>query len=166
MLRALLGQFGEGAQGGQHRFFRVGDAGQRGSGLVEVLRGSSSQRAHVVDEGGGQQARVAFQAFGVEARSADAREFGDFRRDFDHLADVHAGLGAPGKKDGFCWLKSGRKSTLVRRFNAGDELGACLAMLSWVKAGGQYSRGLFNRRWQEYQLCIEGAAQWNTGGRR
>ena len=82
------------------------------------------------------------------------------------LMAVNTGLGAPGKADGWCWLKSGRKSTLVRRFNAGDEGGACLAMLAWVNAGGRYSQGLFNRRWQEYQLCIEGTLNWSMGGPR
>lgn len=82
------------------------------------------------------------------------------------LMAVNIGLGAPGKADGWCWLKSGRKSTLVRRYNAGDEGGACLAMLQWVRAGGGYSQGLFNRRWKEYQLCIEGTVRWNTGGVR
>lgn len=76
------------------------------------------------------------------------------------LMAVNTGLGAPKKADGFCWLKSGRKSTLARRFNAGDEFGACLAMLSWTKVNGKYVRGLFNRRWQEYQLCIGGTSNW------
>lgn len=81
------------------------------------------------------------------------------------LMAVNTGLGAPRKKDGFCWLKSGRKSTLARRFNAGDEFGACLAMLSWTKVNGKYVRGLFNRRWQEYQLCIGGTSSQASGSR-
>ena len=66
----------------------------------------------------------------------------------------NVGLGAPGKADGFCYLKSGRLSTIVTRYNRGDKLGACLAIFQWVKAKGKYVQGLHNRREKEYQSCI------------
>ena len=105
-------------------------------------------------------------AFGQGVLDCLDREPSQGQYDAWVLMALNTGLGAPGKKDGWCWLKSGRKSTLVRRFNAGDELGACLAGLSWVKVGGQYSQGLFNRRWAEYQLCIAGTSRWGSGGPR
>lgn len=82
------------------------------------------------------------------------------------LMAYNTGLGKAGKADGFCEAKRGGPSTLVRRYNAGDEGGACLAMLRWVNAGGAYSRGLFNRRWQEYNMCLDGTYTWNAGGVR
>ncbi len=72
------------------------------------------------------------------------------------LMAYNTGLGKSGAADGFCYLKRGGPSTVVRRYNAGDELGACLAMLAWVTVKGRYVQGLFNRRWQEYLLCVAG----------
>lgn len=106
------------------------------------------------------------EAFGQGVLDCLDREPTQGQYDAWVLMSLNTGLGAPGKADGWCWLKSGRKSTLARRYNAGDELGACLAMLQWTRAGGAYSQGLFNRRWKEYQMCIEGTARWNTGGVR
>lgn len=45
-------------------------------------------------------------------------------------------------------------STLVRKLNAGDYLGACQEILRWNKFKGRELRGLTNRRQAEYQLCI------------
>ena len=72
---------------------------------------------------------------------------------FTSLA-YNVGLGAPGKADGFCYLKSGRMSTIVTRYNSGDKMGACLAIFQWVKVKGKYVQGLHNRREKEYQACI------------
>lgn len=45
-------------------------------------------------------------------------------------------------------------STLVRKLNASDYLGACKEILRWNRAGGQIVRGLDNRRKDEYKKCI------------
>ena len=45
-------------------------------------------------------------------------------------------------------------STLVRKLNAGDYMGACQEILRWNKFKGRELRGLTNRRQAEYQLCI------------
>lgn len=50
------------------------------------------------------------------------------------------------------------KSTLVRKANAGDLLGACNELPRWNKAGGIVWPGLVNRRAAERDLCLEGAA--------
>jgi lysozyme len=47
-------------------------------------------------------------------------------------------------------------STAVRRWNAGDRVGACDAFLMWNKAGGKPVKGLTLRREAERQLCLEG----------
>lgn len=52
---------------------------------------------------------------------------------------------------GFC------RSTVARRFNAGDWRGGCDAMLMWDKAGGRKVRGLTRRREKERALCMRGA---------
>ena len=47
------------------------------------------------------------------------------------------------------------KSTVVRRFNAGDKAGACDAILMWNRAGGKVVQGLTNRRKQEREICLK-----------
>lgn len=49
-----------------------------------------------------------------------------------------------------------RRSTALRRLNAGDVAGACEALTWWNRAGGRQVRGLVNRRADEYRLCMEG----------
>lgn len=46
------------------------------------------------------------------------------------------------------------KSTVVKRFNAGDYEGACDAFLMWDKFQGKPLRGLTLRREQERRLCL------------
>lgn len=50
-------------------------------------------------------------------------------------------------------------STLIRKANAGDLLGACDELLRWNRAGGRVVRGLTNRRAAERELCLEGVAE-------
>lgn len=47
------------------------------------------------------------------------------------------------------------KSTLVKRFNAGNIEGAADAFLMWVKAGGKTLKGLVNRRHDERRLFLK-----------
>lgn len=51
---------------------------------------------------------------------------------------------------GFC------RSTVARRFNAGDWRGGCNAFYSWRYAGGKELRGLANRRRDEIAVCLTG----------
>jgi lysozyme len=48
------------------------------------------------------------------------------------------------------------RSTVARRFNAGDWRGGCDAFLMWRFAGGREVRGLLNRRRDERALCLSG----------
>lgn len=50
-----------------------------------------------------------------------------------------------------------KKSTLLRRLNAGDTPGACDQLRRWVYAGGQKWKGLMNRREIEREVCMMGA---------
>ena len=45
-------------------------------------------------------------------------------------------------------------STLVRKLNAGDYIGACQQILVWDKFKGKPLRGLTIRRQQEHQQCM------------
>jgi lysozyme len=46
------------------------------------------------------------------------------------------------------------KSTLVKKFNAGDTAGACNELTRWVYAGGKKLPGLVARREKEKELCL------------
>lgn len=65
----------------------------------------------------------------------------------------NTGPGAPGIKDGFAWLKSGRHSTLLLHLQAGRVAEACAQLTRWTRAGGRELRGLVLRRQAERQLC-------------
>lgn len=49
------------------------------------------------------------------------------------------------------------RSTLVRKANAGDLVGACHELPRWNRAGGRVWRGLTNRRLSERIMCLEAA---------
>lgn len=49
------------------------------------------------------------------------------------------------------------KSSLLKRLNAGDYVGACNGMTAWTYAGGRYVQGLANRRKVEQRLCLKGS---------
>lgn len=48
------------------------------------------------------------------------------------------------------------KSTMLRRFNAGDYTGGCKEMRRWVYAKGKFFRGLERRRIAESEMCLSG----------
>ena len=47
------------------------------------------------------------------------------------------------------------RSTLVRKANAGDLIGACNELPRWNRSGGQVIRGLSNRRGAERAMCLD-----------
>lgn len=49
------------------------------------------------------------------------------------------------------------ESTLARKAQAGNLIGACTEMLKWDHAGGKVIPGLTFRRNQEYAICLDGA---------
>ena len=48
------------------------------------------------------------------------------------------------------------RSTVARRFNAGQWRAGCDAFLMWDKAGGKVVKGLTRRREAERQVCLKG----------
>lgn len=48
------------------------------------------------------------------------------------------------------------RSTVARRFSAGDWKGACDGFLAWKYAGGRVVQGLVNRRKVERKICLRG----------
>ncbi|MBT9176720.1 MAG: Lysozyme RrrD [Firmicutes bacterium] len=67
-----------------------------------------------------------------------------YQHEYDAAVQLSYNIGATA----FC------NSTVVRRFNAEDYIGACDAFLMWNKAGGRVVQGLVNRREAERQLCL------------
>lgn len=78
------------------------------------------------------------------------------QHEFDAYVSLayNVGPGRAGVKDGFCELKRGGPSTIVRRLLAGDYAGACDAILSWDKFQGKPLRGLTLRRQRERAQCL------------
>jgi len=68
----------------------------------------------------------------------------------------NVGPGRKGVKDGFATLKSGNKSTMLKKLLSGDIEGACYELPYWNHAGGKYNRGVMNRRIKELRQCLEG----------
>ncbi|WP_313073420.1 glycoside hydrolase family protein [Melaminivora sp.] len=80
------------------------------------------------------------------------------QHEFDAFVSLayNVGPGKAGVKDGFCELKRGGPSTIVRRLLAGDYAGACRAILDWDKFQGRPLRGLTLRRERESTQCLGG----------
>lgn len=55
-----------------------------------------------------------------------------------------------------CGVAGIGRSTAMKRLNAGDIKGACVALTWWNKAGGRTIRGLTNRRTEDYGYCMVG----------
>ena len=70
-----------------------------------------------------------------------------------HLT-FNIGAGKEGVKDGFCYVKRGGNSTIVRRLKAGDYKGACEGIMAWNKQNGKEVRGLTIRRAKERDECL------------
>jgi lysozyme len=66
------------------------------------------------------------------------------QREFDAAVLITFNIGI----EAFC------RSTIARRFNAGDYAGACDAFLMWDKFQGRTLRGLTIRRERERALCL------------
>jgi len=49
-----------------------------------------------------------------------------------------------------------RQSTLLKKINAGDTVGACNELRLWTYAGGKQWKGLMNRREIERDVCLWG----------
>ena len=47
------------------------------------------------------------------------------------------------------------KSTLVKKLNVGDYVGACEQIKRWNRSGGKVMNGLVKRRQKEYELCVK-----------
>ena len=56
-------------------------------------------------------------------------------------------------------VKAFTNSTLLKKLNSGDRVGACNELLRWNKANGRALNGLTKRRQEENKLCLEGVAE-------
>jgi lysozyme len=78
------------------------------------------------------------------ARCVDMNKLSDGQR--VAFVDVAYNIGVPA----FCG------SSMARRANAGDLVGACNALLLWNRAAGREVAGLTRRRQRERELCLKG----------
>lgn len=78
------------------------------------------------------------------------------QHEFDAFVSLayNVGPGKAGVKDGFCELKRGGPSTIVRRLLAGEYEQACRGILAWDKFQGRALRGLTLRREREARQCL------------
>lgn len=53
-------------------------------------------------------------------------------------------------------LPAYKNSSVAREFKAGNYKAGCTNMLKWVYVKGTYTKGLDNRRHQEYNVCMKG----------
>lgn len=67
--------------------------------------------------------------------------------------EMHAALSSFAYNVGMGAFQS---STLLRKLNAGDYVGACNELPRWKYAGGKVWAGLVKRRAEEKALCIKG----------
>lgn len=58
-------------------------------------------------------------------------------------------------------VKAFTNSTLLKKLNTGDRVGACNQLLRWNKANGKILNGLTKRRQEENKLCLEGVNETN-----
>lgn len=68
----------------------------------------------------------------------------------------NVGPGRKNVKDGFVQLKNGNQSTMLRKLNAGDYIGAAAQFDLWVNAEGKKMKGLVKRRKKEKALFLSG----------
>lgn len=75
---------------------------------------------------------------------------------FDALVSIvyNVGPGVKNKKDGIIRLKDGRPSTLLRKLNMSDYVGAAMEFPKWCRAGGKILLGLERRRLAEKNLFL------------
>ena len=75
---------------------------------------------------------------------------------FDALVSIvyNVGPGLKGHKDGIITLKSGDQSTLLRKVNTPDKIGASLEFLKWTRSAGIVLKGLVRRRTEERELFL------------
>lgn len=75
-----------------------------------------------------------------------------------------------GEQDAYCSFafnlgKFKGTASVYGRLAKGDDWGACMGLLKYHRSNGKPSRGLWNRRYAEYNDCIS-QLEWNRYGRR
>ena len=82
----------------------------------------------------------------------------------------HKILLTQGEQDAYCSFafnlgKFKGTDSVYGRLIKGDDWGACLGLLRYTQSAGKFSRGLWNRRYAEYNLCIS-QLDYKPHGRR
>ena len=82
----------------------------------------------------------------------------------------HSILLTQGEQDAYCSFaynmgKFKDTESVYGRLVKGDDWGACMGLMKYTKSNDKFSRGLWNRRYAEYNLCIN-QLDYNRYGRR
>ena len=82
----------------------------------------------------------------------------------------HRILLTQGEQDAYCSFaynmgKFKDTDSVYGRLVKGDDWGACMGLMKYTKSNGKFSRGLWNRRYAEYNMCIN-QLDYNRYGRR
>lgn len=77
---------------------------------------------------------------------------------YDALLPLNIWL-TQGEQDAYCSFaynlgKFKGTTAVYGRLIKGDDYGACMGLLQYSRSNGKFSRGLWNRRYAEYNLCI------------
>lgn len=115
-------------------------------GLINYLDGETTSKVRVGGKITSDEADRLLEADlrKFEAPVARALTRKPSQEQFDALVSLAFNIGAG----------AAAKSSVVRRFNAGDDIGAANAFLMWNKAGGKVLRGLTRRREAERSLFL------------
>lgn len=86
-----------------------------------------------------------------------AKELSDYNKEMKKYVTVSLPENMEVAYTSFVWnvgLGAWKNSTLLKKLNSKDYVGACQQLLRWDKAGGKTVKGLTNRRQAEYKVCM------------
>lgn len=86
-----------------------------------------------------------------------AKELTSYNKDMKKYVSVPLPENMEVAYTSFVWnvgIGAWKNSTLLKKLNSKDYVGACQQLLRWDKAGGKTVKGLTNRRQAEYKVCM------------
>lgn len=86
-----------------------------------------------------------------------ALELADYNKQMNSLIRVKLKPYEEVAYTSFVWnigISQFKSSTLLKKLNSGDSIGACNELVKWNRAGGFVRKGLINRREAERKICL------------
>lgn len=116
---------------------------------------------------------TAYRGMSVSMQECEAFFLSDVASHCKLVYDAVLPLGAwlsQGEQDAYCSFaynlgKFKGTDSVYGRLVKHDDWGACMGLLKYHYSNGQSSRGLWNRRYEEYNMCIS-QLEWSRYGRR